>query len=214
MLDLEYLILTAMSSNGIVILFAVLLLASGCTKAFPSTQQNQDETIYSGSKRNSPVTRSGSDEETKSWKTYVGDNYSFKYPNDWFVEECGVNRILIGSNAIGSFHCGDAGPSLNGSIESDGNIEIDLTEYPDVPSASRDYLEDFATVTKELITIGVTPATKYQGIATQSPLGANADLTIIIVSHKEKVFVFRSSIQNKLYDDTFYAIVDTFRFRR
>jgi hypothetical protein len=151
------------------------------------------------------------------WPTYSNKEYGFelKYPPDWFMEKCGLNSVIIGNNQIGSGHCGDAGPPLQGNpiIDTEGLIEISLTGYDDVASAIKDHIQDFKTATQESITLADTPAVQIQGIVRQNPLGGNAQETIVFVSHGGKVFVLKNTIQNKAYKDTFYLILSTFKFR-
>jgi hypothetical protein len=191
--------------KAVFITLAVLLLAAGCS----STKRNVETPIPPPLLQTLPNTE-------KSWLQYRNEQLGFevKYPPDWFVEECRLNDVIIGNDQIGSYHCGDAGPPLDGDsiIDTEGVTEIRLTNYADVASAIKDYMQNFENASQEPITVAGIPAVQLQGIARQSVLGNYPQETIVFVSHNGKVFVLMNDVQNKAYKDTFYSILSTLKF--
>jgi hypothetical protein len=185
-------------------LLAILLSATSCSasKTPPIEQhviQKEAPAIKNESPARPPASKPG-------WETIASKEFQVDYPTEWFAEECGLDEIIIGYDQIGSGHCGDAGPII------EGGIKIGLTGYNDVSTAARGYSQDFTTVSQHSITIAGMPAVELKGIIKQSPLGGDdVRETIILVSHNEKVLILQNDIQNSAYNDTFYSILNTLK---
>jgi hypothetical protein len=187
-------------------LATVLCLAASCQRV-----TSQPDTA------NQIIKNTPEQNERVEWSTYNANEYfTFDYPTDWFVEECGLMGVVIGNGEIGSPGCGWAGPALppaHSNIGNDGSITIDLhdlsgDESSNIQSETRDFERHHKILSEKATTVANAPAVELEGIREDN----GWIITEVLVSYRGKLLIARNEIQYQTFRDIFYSILSSLKF--